>query len=131
MAELIDEDLQWNAVLQRHRAGCREAVHDAGKRRSFLGHHDENLARRPVFIHTDREIALMAGHAELMRQGMTLDRKMAADGTALSHRNALLIRRAGAQRLCTLGAIAIHRNGLEAQAPTLDVCLFDLLHRDF
>src|SRR2546427_2661232 len=104
VAELIDEDLQWNAVLQRHRAGCREAVHDAGKRRSFLGHHDENLARRPVFIHTDREIALMAGHAELMRQRMTLDRKMAADRTALSHRNALLIRRAGAQRLCTLGA---------------------------
>src|SRR2546427_2182024 len=128
VAELIDEDLQWNPVLQRHRAGCGEAVHDAGKRRSFLGHHDENLAGGPVLVLADGEIAFVAGHAEFMRERVTLDRKMAADGTALSHRSALLLRRAGAQRLCTLGAIAIHRYGLEAQAPALDVCLLDLLH---
>ena len=67
VAELVDEDLQRHAVLQRVRDGLRERVREAGDRRAFLRHHEEDLARRAVLVQADGDVALVAGDVELVR----------------------------------------------------------------
>ena len=66
VGELRDEALDGDAVLQGHADGRAEAVHQAADGRAFLGHGDEELARCTVLVHADGEVALVAGHVEVV-----------------------------------------------------------------
>ena len=54
---------------------------------------------------------------------------MAADRATLNH-DILLVGCRRAQGVCAFGAIAINRNSLQPETPSLDIGLLDLLHRD-
>src|SRR5947208_9840776 len=77
VAELVDERLERNAVLERVRNRLRERVGKARDRRSFLRHHEENLARLAVLEQADRDVALVALDVELVRDRLALVRKLA------------------------------------------------------
>ena len=70
MGELVHQRLQRHAVLQRQRDRGRERVHQAGDRRAFLAHRQEDLARRAVLVHADRDVAFVPGDAELVRDAV-------------------------------------------------------------
>ena len=80
--QFVDEHLEWHAVLQTERNGQREAIHDAGKRRTFLGHLDENFARPAVRVHADSDVAFVRAHAEFVRNRSALHRHFFANGTS-------------------------------------------------
>src|SRR5216684_2391323 len=65
--QLVHEYLQRHAILQAQRNGQRQTVHHAGKRRAFLGHLHEDLARPAVLIHPNGDVAFVPPHAELVR----------------------------------------------------------------
>ena len=139
MAEFIDEHLQRHAILQCHRARRGKAVHDAGKRRSFLRHDDENFTRGSVFIHTNGQITFVARHRKFVRDRMPLNRQMPPYRTALHNYARLLVRLiylvhlicgTGAQGLRTLGTVTINRHSLQTQPPAFDVSLFDFFDGD-
>src|SRR5262249_46660377 len=64
VAELVDEILERDAVLQRVTDRLREGVGEARDRRAFLRHHDEQLAWHAVLIEADRDVPLVAGDVE-------------------------------------------------------------------
>jgi hypothetical protein len=114
MAELAHEEPERNAVLESQGNGRRDRVHHAAERASRLGHDDEDLARGAVLVHADREIAVVAGHRELVGDRLPLVRQAAA----LRDRGALLARAglraavflARRERLAPLGAVAVDRS---------------------
>ena len=65
--ELVHVHFQRHAVLQAHRDGRAEAVHQPADRAAFLGHRDEQFARPAVFVQADRDVALVPGDVELVR----------------------------------------------------------------
>src|SRR5579871_3443635 len=79
--ELVDEGLERHAILQADRNGQREAVHEAGERRTFLGHLDEDFAGLAGFVHADGDVALVAADREFVRNGLALAGHLAAEGT--------------------------------------------------
>ena len=76
VAELVHEHLQRHAVLQRVGNRLREGVGKARNRRAFLGHRQEDLARRPVVEEPDGDVALVAGDVELVRDRVALVRQL-------------------------------------------------------
>src|SRR3989440_8958827 len=79
--ELLHQHFQWNAILQRQRDAGREGIHQSGDGAAFLGHHQENLARRAVLVDTDRDVALVALDVELVGDRATLVQQLATHGT--------------------------------------------------
>ncbi len=65
--ELIHEHFQRHAVLQAHRNGRAEHVHQAADRAAFFGHVDEQLAGAAVVVQADGQVTFVPGHAELVR----------------------------------------------------------------
>ena len=144
VAELVDERLQRDAVLQRVRDRLRERVGEAGDRRSFLRHHEEDLAGLAVLEETDGDIALVSGDVELVGDRLALVRQPAADRRARHRRDIrsaeasrsirasravggrlLVLRRV--ERLRALAAVAVDRNRFRSELPRLDVGLHDLV----
>ena len=78
VAELVDQRLQRHAVLQRVADRLGERVGKARDRRAFLGHHQEDLARHAVLEQADRDVALVAGDVELVRDRLALVGQLAA-----------------------------------------------------
>ena len=70
--KLLAQHAQRNAVLQRERDRCGECIHQAGNRRTFLRHLDEDLARLAGGIEADRDVALVTRNRELVRDGGAL-----------------------------------------------------------
>ena len=66
--ELVDENLERDAVLQADRDRRAEHVHQAADRRTLLGHRDEQLARPAVGIEADVDVALVTLDVELVSQ---------------------------------------------------------------
>ena len=149
--ELLAQQLERHAVLQRERRGAGEAVHQAADGRAFLGHGDEQLARHAVFVEADGEVAFVSAHVELVgdRQalvGQTMAhgaRRRSGSSTASSFPPCpadkagaaaspwLDLRRGRshrAERLRLLGAVAVDGDRLQAQLPRLDVGFGDLVH---
>ena len=71
VAELADVVFQRHAVLQAHRNGRAEGVHQAADGAAFLGHRDEQLAGPAIGEHADGDVALVAGDAELVRDRLS------------------------------------------------------------
>ena len=102
--ELVDQELQRHAVLQRQRGRGGEAVHQAGDGRAFLGHGDEDLARRAVLVHADGDVALVAADRELVRDRLALVGQLAAHarcGADAELPRAWLLSFAGRERLAS------------------------------
>ena len=77
MTELVDQDAERHAVLQRHGdRGC-ESVHQTGDGRTFLGHGDEDFAGLAAFVGAGSDIAFMAGDVELVGDRTPLVGKLA------------------------------------------------------
>ena len=95
MAELIHQILERHAVLQRIADRLRECIGEAGDRRAFLRHHEEDFARRAVFEEAHGDVALVARDIELVRERVTLVRQLAAHG--LRTRRGLHVQGAHAQ----------------------------------
>ena len=141
MAELVDHHLQRNAVLQRDRKRGAEAVHDAADGRTLLGHRDEHLARASVRVQPDAQVTLVAVDAELVRHALagvlqSLATRLVDDllhGLGDDFLGRLLVLRFVAlrvQRLRLLAAVAVDRDRLQAQLPTPEICIGDVLRRD-
>src|SRR5206468_4201588 len=123
VAELVDQDLKRHAVLQGHRHGGGEAVHQAGDDTSFFGHYQEDLAGLTVLVHADGDVAVVTGDGELVGDGTALVGQAAAHGArrALDHDAHawggldlhLRLVPAGRERLAALAAVAVDGDGLE------------------
>ena len=86
---------------------------------------DEDLAGRAVLVQADGDVALVAADRELVRDRRALvgqlaarERAAAAGGFASPPRPLVV---AGVERLGALAAVAVDRDGLEAELPRLDV----------
>src|ERR1019366_8189230 len=77
--ELLAQQLQGHAVLQRDRSRAGKAVHQAADGRAFLGHGDEQLAGHAVFVESHSEVALVSAHLELVGDGEALVRQTVTD----------------------------------------------------
>ena len=66
MAELVDKELQRDPILKPIAdRGC-EGIHQAGNRRTFLGHRDEDFARRAILIQADRDVPFVTADRKLV-----------------------------------------------------------------
>ena len=147
MAELVDQRLQRHAVLQRVADGLGEGVGETRNGRAFLRHHQKDFSRHAVFEQADRDVALVAGNVELVRQCVALvwqlaasrrllrergrDRRLHGVGGLLADHDTLGIDRRlrGVERLRALGAVAVNRDGLGTETPRLEIRLLDVLDR--
>src|SRR6185312_9731094 len=57
--ELLDQDRERHAVLQRERDRGGERIHQAGDHRALFRHADEDLARRAILVEADGDVALV------------------------------------------------------------------------
>ena len=64
--EGVDELVQRHAVLQAHRDGDGEAVHNAAEGAAFLVHVDEDFAERAVLVFAGAQIDLVAADDGLL-----------------------------------------------------------------
>ena len=78
--ELVAQQLQRHAVLQRDGDGAGKAVHQAADGGAFLGHGDEDLARLSVGIDAHGDVAFVSGDVELVGDGEALVGQAVADG---------------------------------------------------
>ena len=69
VGELGHEVAERHAVLEGQADRRRQRVHEAGDRGALLGHLDEDLAGLAVRVEADRDVALVAGDLELVRDG--------------------------------------------------------------
>src|ERR1700737_4553446 len=76
--EFIHQRLERHSVLQADGNGKREAVHEAGKCGTFLGHLDEDFARLAGLIHADSDVALVAADGKLVSDRGALARQLTA-----------------------------------------------------
>jgi hypothetical protein len=129
VTELADIVLKRHAVLQAHRNARAEGVHQATYRAAFLGHREEQLARAAVGVEADGDVALVAGDAELV--GDAVPRIGQAFAARLLHggRGGAVALGARGKGLAFLGAVAVDRQGLEAELPAVEVGLGDVLGR--
>src|SRR5258708_37154035 len=77
--EFVDQRLKWYAVLQADRHRKREAVHEAGKRRAFLGHLNENFAGLSGLVHANGNVALVPADGKLVSDGRALAWHLSAE----------------------------------------------------
>src|SRR5204863_29935 len=75
VTELVAEYLERHAVLQGQRDRRGEAVHQAGDRRTFFRRGDEDLARSPVLVQPNCQIALISPNIEMMDNSLSLVRQ--------------------------------------------------------
>ena len=90
----------------------------------------EDLARRAVLVEPDREVALVTRDRELVRERLRSSGSLRRRGRTRRVRDAP--RRSsvpGIQRLGSLAAVAVHREGLQSELPALAVGLHDVLDR--
>ena len=80
MGELLAEDAEGDAVLEREGDGGGEGVHEAGDGGAFLGHADEDFAGLAVGVEADGDVALVAGEAEFVGDGGALGGETVTDG---------------------------------------------------
>ncbi len=66
VGKLLAENLQGYAVLQGNRDGGGEGVHQPGDGGTLLGHLDEDFARLPGGVESDRDVALVTGNGKLV-----------------------------------------------------------------
>ena len=69
MLELADEGFNGNSVLQRNRHEGGDSVHQTANSGAFFGHRDEHFAGLAIFVEADRDVTLVTGHVEFMRDG--------------------------------------------------------------
>src|SRR5581483_630697 len=131
--EFLAEQLERNSVLERDRNRESEAVHQAAYCRTFLGHGDEQLAGRAVWIKTDGEISFVASDVELMRDRGALFRQLMAhglrgtveifrffgDGNGGSPARFGRLSARGGERLRLLASVAIDGDRFQAELPCL------------
>ena len=134
--ELVHIGLEGDAVLEGDGDGQGEAVHHAGEGRAFLGHGDENLARLPVRVEPDGDVALVAGDGELVGDGLAGGRQLAPiegpgdpRGRSPGAEGGFHLDFLGGKGLDPLGGVAVDGDGLQPQAPGLEVGLHNLFHR--
>ncbi len=128
--------------MQAQRNRQRQSVHHARKRRAFLRHLDEDFAGPAVFVHPDRNVALVPAHTELVRDGVPLYRHLfplhARKQIALHRQNILrrnlrflLFFLPCVQRLRLLRIVAVNRHGLQPQLPRFNVRIRNIFNRRF
>ena len=83
--ELVHVHFQRHAVLQAHRHGRAEAIHQAADGAPLFGHRDEHLARPAIVVQADGDVAFVPGDAELVGD------RLARVGQALAARGGLLL----------------------------------------
>ena len=66
VGELVNQHLQWHAILKAHRDGSSEGVHKSTDGASLFGHRDENFPGSSIFIKTNIKVALMSIDTEFM-----------------------------------------------------------------
>ncbi|CCC97391.1 protein of unknown function [Azospirillum baldaniorum] len=155
--EGLHELFQRHAVLQadRHRDG--EVVHQRAEGGALLVHVDEDLADAAVLILAGAQVDLVAADGRLLGVALAAVRQALALGAlalddalhdllddALGHhlsaggvrrlddlldRVLLVVQQGGGERLAQLGAVAVQRVGLDAQAPGQQVGILALLDR--
>ena len=107
-----------------------EGVHQAADRGAFLGHRDEQLAGAAVGEEADGDVALVAVDVELVGDDSAACRA-AVRGAAWARRRSRPRRVSpsvlGGERLAFLRAVAVDRQGLEAELPAFEVRLGDVL----
>src|SRR5258708_27561 len=77
--EFVDQRLERHAVLQAYGNRKREAVHEAGKRRAFLGHLNENFAGLSGLVHADGDVAFVSADGKFVRDGRALAWHLSAE----------------------------------------------------
>ena len=132
--ELLAQQLERNAVLQRDGDGAGEAVHQAADGGAFFGHGDEDLAGNAVLVEADGDVAFVASDVELVgdRQALVgelvrrarggpagsstvFDRRLGQTDRLLRFLLVLL----GVEQLGLLGAVTVDGDCLEALLPGL------------
>ena len=68
--ESTNRILNRQSVLQADREASTEALDQAGKRRAFLAHLDEDLSGAAIIEEADGEVALITGYREFMGDGL-------------------------------------------------------------
>src|SRR5271156_6518032 len=68
VGKFLTQNFERNSVLKRERDRSGKRVHQPGDGGTFLGHLDEDLARLPVGVKADSDVAFVPGDGELMRQ---------------------------------------------------------------
>src|SRR5438874_10332959 len=131
VAELRDVDLGRYAVLEAHRDGEAERVHQAGHRRPVLRDVDEDVAGAAVVVEADVDVALVVADLELAADLGAVERQALAlvhlDGRRRDGGLAVL---AGArERLLDLAVVAVDRDRLDAELPRVDVEVHHVLDR--
>ena len=66
MAELIDQYLNWNPVLQGNRKCRTEAIHDTANGGSLFSHGDKDLTRSSIGIKPNAEVTFMSSDREFV-----------------------------------------------------------------
>src|SRR3989344_2809267 len=130
MNELVHEDFQRHAVLERHRDGEGKRVHQPGKRAAFLRHLYENFSRTSVLIKTNCYVAFLVADLEFVRDGTAFIWKSLSnwpyncDFFLFFFLFSLCQR---VQRLRQLASIAIKRNRLQSEFPAFDINFLHVL----
>ena len=130
MAEFIHQGLERDTILKGDGSHRRDGVHQSRNRAPLLRHLQEDFTGLSLFVQANREIPLVARDRELMRKRLALIRQLAPAGAVLVElRNvpALLFTRI--QGLSSLASVAIYRQRLQAEFPTLNVGLHDVIYR--
>ena len=144
--ELLAEQFQRHAVLQRDRDAQGEAVHQAADRRSFFSHGDEEFAGIAVGIEADGDVALVISDLEFMRDRSALFLQLVAHSARRSvevlffdlrsgsdarviFRGVRRLGSSGAQRLRLLASVTIDCDRLDAELPGLQIRLHDVFNR--
>ena len=127
--ELLHIHFKRYAVLQAHRHGSAEGIHQAADRAAFLGHRDEQLAWAAVVVEAHGDVALVATDVELMGHAPSRVRQPLAPRRCGHLGRRLVGFAARVERLALLRAIAVDGQGLEAQPPALHVGAGDVGRR--
>ena len=134
MAELVDQNLKGNAVLEGQRDRRAEAIHQATDGATFFGHGDEDFTGSTIWIQADVDVTFVASDAELVGDGVAgIWQSLATclvddllDNLGRFCFFGLLRFRLGRQRLALLGSIAVDRDGFETQLPSPIVSIGDV-----
>ena len=126
--ELVDEDLQGDAVLKPHGGQRADHVHETADGAAFFGHRDEQFARLAVLEHPDGDVTFVFADGELVRDRLSRVRQVATDRLTGRFRALLTIHFfGGCQRLALLRAIAIDGQRFQTELPTFEVGVLDVL----